>query len=70
MGEILNNAGLHSGAWGNGHYEARVESDGEVTIATIFDDPDKKGEPKVTLNRAEWERLAAWVTWAQTHPQK
>ena len=63
MGETLNDVGMHKGTWGDGHYESWITANGGVTIATVFNDPKKKGENKVTLNRSEWDRLVAWVEW-------
>lgn len=61
MEDILKDVGQHVGTWGNGHYEATVRDDGGVVISTILDNAQHRYT--VSLSRAEWDRLAAWVEW-------
>jgi len=61
--ETLKNVARHSGTWGNGHYEATVQDNGNVVITTILDNANQSYT--VALTRDEWRRLAGWVEWAQ-----
>jgi hypothetical protein len=62
MAETLKDVGNHSGTSGDGHYEATVLGDGSVIITTILDNAQHTYTVKLT--RDQWNRLAAWVTWA------
>ncbi len=61
MEDILKDVGQHAGTWGTGHYEANVLDDGSVIITTILD--NAQHVYTVSLSRARWDRLVAWVEW-------
>ena len=61
MADTLTDVGQHNGTWGNGHYEANLRDDGGVTITTKLD--NAAHTYTVSLSRAEWDRLVAWVEW-------
>lgn len=46
---------------GDGHYEATIEDDGSIKIATVYN--EGKQSPVVTLSPDRWDRLVAWVEW-------
>ncbi len=65
MAETLKDVGKHD-EWGKGHYEATVDTNGDVIITTVFEGVGAgEQRPRVKLTRDAWRRLAAWVAWAQ-----